>query len=91
MTVNTHKGFFRLTRLQFGVHSPSGVFQREIENRVAHIPFVKVRSDGTFISSRNDKEHLENLRHVLRIIQENGLRLKFGKRVFMAEVIYLRI
>ena len=61
MTVNTHKGFSRLTRLQFGVHSPSRVFQREIENTAAHIPFAKVCSDDIFISSRNDKEHLENL------------------------------
>ena len=30
--VNTHKGLFRPTRLMFGVHSASGVFQREIEN-----------------------------------------------------------
>ena len=31
LTVNTHKGLFRPTRLMFGVHSASGVFQREME------------------------------------------------------------
>ena len=89
-TVNTHKGLFRPTRLQFTVHSASGIFQRELENRVADIPFVKVRSDDILISGTNDKEHLENLKEVLRVIQEKGLRLKFGKCVFMAdETIYL--
>ena len=62
----------------------------ELENKVVHIPFLKVRSDDILISGKNDKEHLINLRQVLRFIQENGLRLKFGKCVFMAdEVIYL--
>ena len=51
---------------------------------------MKVRSDVILISGKNGVEHLENLRQVLRIIQENGLRLKFGKCVFMTdEVIYL--
>ena len=30
-TINTHKGLFQPTRLQFGIHSAAGVFQREIE------------------------------------------------------------
>ena len=72
LTVNTHKGLFRPIRLQFGVHSASGIFQRELENRVAHIPFAKVSSDHILISDKNDKEHLENVRlKVLCIIQED--------------------
>ena len=88
--MNTHKEPFRPTRLQFGVHSASGIFQRDLENRVAHIPFVKVHSDDILISGKKGKENLENLQQVLRIIQENGQRVKFGKYVFMSdEVIYL--
>ena len=43
LTVNTHKGLFQPTHLQFEVHTASGIFQRELENRLASIPFVKVR------------------------------------------------
>ena len=43
LTVNTHCGLFQPTRLQFGVHSASGVFQREMEKRLSHIPFTSVR------------------------------------------------
>lgn len=90
LTINTHKGLFRPTRLQFGVHSASGIFQRELESRVAHIPFVKVRSDDILISGKNDSEHLNNLNEVLKVIKQNGLRLKLEKCKFMAnEVIYL--
>ena len=31
LTVNTHKGLYQPERLQFGVHSATGMFQREIE------------------------------------------------------------
>ena len=91
LTVNTHKGLFQPTCLQFGVHAASGIFQRELaENRLAAIPFVKVRSNDILIYSKNDKEHFENLSKVLEIIKINGLRLKLNKCAFMQdEVIYL--
>ena len=90
LTVNTHKGLFQPTHLQFGVHSASGIFQRELENRLAAIPFVKVRSDNILISGKNDKDHFENLSKVLEIIKVNGLRLKLNKCALMQdEVIYL--
>ena len=59
-TINTHKGLFQPTKLQFGVHSASGIFQRELENRLASIPYVKVRSDDILISGKNDVEHFNN-------------------------------
>ena len=46
LTINLHKSLFQPTRLQFGVHSVSGIFQRELENRLASIPCVKVPSDN---------------------------------------------
>ena len=90
LTINTHKGLFQPTRLQFGVNSASGIFQREIENSLKSAPFVKVRSDDILISGKNDEEHLKTLKTVLKIIFENGLKLKLQKCVFMQpEVTYL--
>ena len=57
LTVNTHKGLFQPTRLQFGVDSASGIFQRELKNRLVSIPFVKVRSDDILVSGKNDQGH----------------------------------
>ena len=57
------------------------IFQRELENRVTRIPYVKVHSDDILISGENDKEHLENLKQILRIIQANRLPFKLGKCV----------
>ena len=90
LIVNTHKGLFQPKRLQFGIHSASVIFQREMEKRLDKIPFVKVRSDEILISGRNDVEHLEYLKSVLSILKSDGLRLKLRKCVFLQpEVTYL--
>ena len=86
LTINTHKGLFQPTRLQFGVHSASGIFQRELESRLAS----KVRSDDILVSGRNDTEHFETLERVLKVIHDNGFRLKLKKCAFLQdEVVYL--
>ena len=73
-----------------GVHSASGIFQRELENRLASIAYVKVQSDDISISCKNDVEHFNNLRNVLKIIYDNGFRLKLQKFVFVEdEMVYL--
>ena len=90
LTIKTHIGLVQPNRLQFGVHSASGIFQRELENRLASISYVKVRSDDILISGKNDVEHCNKLSKILKIIYDNGSRLKLQKCVFMQdEVVYL--
>ena len=54
---NTHKGIFQSTRLQFGVHSISSIFQRKLEIRLDPIPLFKVRSDEILTYSKNHNEY----------------------------------
>ena len=61
------------------MHSVSGIFQRELQSRLASIPFIKVRSDDILVSGRNDTEHFETLERVLKVVHDNGLRLKLKK------------
>ena len=90
LTVNTHKGLFQPKHLQFGVHSASGIFQRELENSLVSIPFVKGRSDDILVSGKNDQDHFDNLKQVLKVIKANSLQLRLKKCAFMQnEVIYL--
>ena len=89
LTINTHLGLYRPKRLQFGVHSAIGIFQREMDNRLRRIPFDKVRVDDILVSGKNDTEHIENLTAVLKVLKESGLTLKLAKCSFMApEVTY---
>ena len=84
LTMNTHRGLFQPRRLQFGVHSASGIFQREMEKRLKNIPFTMVRVDDILISGRNNEEHLQNLSVVLEVIQKEGLWLKKNKCFYVS-------
>ena len=41
LPINTHKELFQPTRLQFGIHAASKIFQSEIENLMKSVAFVK--------------------------------------------------
>ena len=85
LTINTHQGLYQPSRLQFGIHSATGIFQREMDRRLYKIPFTKVRVDDILISGRNDTEHLSNLRAVLTKLKEAGLNLCMSKCKFMQD------
>ena len=90
LTVYTHKGLFQPTRLQCGIHSAAGIFQREMEKCLSHVRLTVLRMEEILISGKNDHEHFQNLESVLDIVKKCGLRLKKEKFVFMTcEVTYL--
>ena len=76
LTINMHKGIFRPTRLQFGVHSTAGIFQREMESRLIHTPLTIVRWDDILISGTNSFKLKQNLVAVLKVLKNCGLKLK---------------
>ena len=85
LTINTHQGLYQPSRLQFGVHSATGMFQREMDSRLCRIPMTKVRVDDILVSGRNDAEHLQNLRLVLEELARSGLTLRISKCSFMKD------
>lgn len=90
LTVNTHQGLYQPTRLQFGVHSATGIFQREMDKRLKNIPFCKVRVDDILVSGSDDSSHLKNLYSVFAALDKAGLKLKRSKCKFLLpEVTYL--
>ena len=90
LTVNTHCRLYRTTRLQFGVHSATGIFQREMDKRLKDIPFCKVCVDDILISGHDDASHLKNLQSVFTALDKAGLKLKRSKCKFLLlEVTYL--
>ena len=91
VTINTHKGLYRPTRLPFSVSSASAIFQSKIEQVLQAIPMVVCRVDDILISGKNDQEHISNLNEVLTRLKNAGLRLKLSKCKFMQpSVEYLR-
>ena len=82
VTINTHKGLYRPTRLPFGVSSASAIFE-QIEQVLQGIPMVVCRVDDILVSGKNDQEHLDHLNEVLTRLESAGLRLKLSKCKFM--------
>lgn len=90
LTVNTHRGLFRVTRLPFGVATAVAIFQRYMEELLAGLPMVHVYLDDIIVGGRTEEEHHRNLRAVLNRIQEDGVRLSKDKCAFgVSEVVFL--
>ncbi|XP_058872250.1 uncharacterized protein K02A2.6-like [Acipenser ruthenus] len=90
LTINTHKGLFRYTRLPFGVSSAPGIFQRTLESLLAGLPHVLVYLDDILITGPDPSKHMQVLEEVLKRLADAGLRLKKQKCIFLApEVQYL--
>ena len=54
LTINTHLGLFKSTRLAFGLKSATGIFQRVIEKKLKGLKNTIVRVDnreGTLLTS----------------------------------------
>ena len=82
LTVNTHRGLYRPDRLQFGVHSATGIFQREMEKILNGIPFVLVRIDDILMTAENDWDHFIVLIKVLSSLEDSGLTVNLKKCEF---------
>ena len=90
LTINTHLGLFKPTRLTFGIKSATGIFQRAIENKLKGLEHTVVRVDDILVGGKNDQELLNNLKSVFVVLKGNGLRLKREKGVFLKDkVCYL--
>nr|XP_054769557.1 uncharacterized protein K02A2.6-like [Lytechinus pictus] len=85
VTINTHLGLFRYTRLPFGVSSARAIFQ-ECMNKILHgLRGVGCYLDYIIVTGSNDQEHASNLERVLKRLSQFGLRLKQSKCVFLQE------
>ncbi len=83
VTINTHKGLYRVNRLPFGVVSAPALFQRIMETILPGISNVLVYLDDILITGKSLSEHLSTLRTVLERTETAGIRLKKEKCSFL--------
>ena len=89
-TVNTNKGLFKVNRLPFGVASSPALWQRTIDSIQTNLPGVCCIVDDILVADKSESEHLNRLRAVFKLLQENDVRIKPEKCVFMTkEIFYL--
>ena len=82
VTINTHKGLYRVNRLPFGVSSAPSLFQRIMENLLQGIPGILIYIDDILVTGKTIADHLSNLEVVLTRLEEAGVRLKRDKCSF---------
>lgn len=70
LTVNTHKGLFRYSRLPFGVASYPALWQKAMHQVLQNILFTQCILDDMILSGKTDEEHLRNLTLVLQRLEE---------------------
>ena len=83
VTVSTHQGLYRYTRLPFGVASAPAIFQRTMDQVLHSLPGVMCYLDDIIITGATDQKHLSNLAAVLERLRVKGFRLKKDKCHFM--------
>ncbi|XP_032997764.1 uncharacterized protein K02A2.6-like [Lacerta agilis] len=78
-TIVTHKGAFRVKRLQFGISVAPGVFQSLMDHLLKGIPGVTPFFDDVLIAAPSREDFAASLRTVLQRFQAAGLKVKQKK------------
>ena len=85
LTLSTHRGLFRPTRLMYGVASAPAIFQRLMEEILQGIPGVTVFIDDIRVTGSDTKMHLLRLEEVLNRLDKYGLRVNREKCDFFSD------
>lgn len=85
LTLNTHKGLFRSTRLMYGVNSAPAIWQREMENILGKIPGVSLFLDDIRITGPSDEIHMQRLERVLQLLAKANIRINESKCEFFKD------
>nr|XP_029713287.1 uncharacterized protein K02A2.6-like [Aedes albopictus] len=85
LTLSTHRGLFRPTRLMYGVASAPAIFQRFMEEILQGIPGVTVFIDDIRVTRPDSKTHLLRLEEVLKRLEKYNLRVNRDKCDFFSD------
>ncbi|XP_021345514.1 uncharacterized protein K02A2.6-like [Mizuhopecten yessoensis] len=85
VTINTHRGLYRYTRLPLGVAAAPAIFQRTMDHVLQGIEGVGCILDDILITGKSDAEHRHNLDTTLQRLEDFGIRLKKTKCFFMRD------
>ena len=82
LALSTHRGVLLQTRLPFGISSAPGYFQEIMDQLTSDLQGVAVYMDDILISGTTASEHIQNLRALLKRLEEKGLRCRLEKCLF---------
>lgn len=83
VTINTHLGLYRYTRLPFGVAAAPAIFQQMIDKMLDGLTQTGGILDDLIVTGQNDEQHIENFHHTLKKFEERGAKFKVSKCAIM--------
>ncbi|XGW02676.1 hypothetical protein V3C99_014594, partial [Haemonchus contortus] len=90
LTINTHRGLYRLNRLPFGVKAAPAIFQQQMDTMTAGLEGTAAYLDDIIVTGRTIEEHNSRLEAVFRRVQDFGFRLRLEKcSLLHTEIRYL--
>ena len=87
VTINTHRGLFRYTRLPFGVASAPSIFQKVMDTVLQGLPKTICYLDDILVSGATKEEHIHNLEMVLQQLEQYNIRAKKAKCAFLCDAV----
>jgi hypothetical protein len=78
---------FRISFMPFGLRNAAHTFQWFMDKIFRHLPFIFTYLDDHLIASRTLEEHLDHLRQLFTVLQENSLQINPAKCVFGASAV----
>ena len=80
LALSTHRGVLLQTRLPFGISSATSWYFQDVMNQLtSDLPGVAVYLDDILIDGKNAEDHLNNLRRLLKSLNDRGLRCRIQK------------
>ncbi|XP_017891009.1 uncharacterized protein K02A2.6-like [Ceratina calcarata] len=88
LTLSTHCGLYKPTRLMFGTASAPAIWQRTIEGILHDIDGIKAFLDDIRIASPTKKEHIEKLNLVFKRLHDHNIQINLEKCEFFRSSIH---
>ena len=89
-TVNTHKGFYKYTRLPFGVASTPSMFQQVMDTVLQGLPNVLCYLDDVLVTGSTVEEYLSNLEGVLKCLQQQNIHGLASQNMLAIQIYFNR-
>ena len=90
LAFNSPFGRFKFTRMPFGIHSASEVFQREVAQIIEGLEGTRNNQDDIIIWATTIQEMYERLERLFERLRKSGLKLNREKcQFFLTELLYI--
>ena len=82
LALSTHRGVLLQMRLPFGISSEPGYFQEIMDMLTSDLKGIAVYMDDILVSGTTTAKHLQNLKSLLKRLEEKGLQCRLEKCLF---------